>query len=195
MAMNTDANDLAWLHTINDLLLPALNETLIDLERSTGSIPCPHTQDVVGTYLVTDDDPEDDILTVSVQQGGTEAKPSLLLSVHEDGEEIIHGALDSVPQTAMPNQILFRFVYPASARQASCFYQELQAFQGSQVVFKTSGGVSKANSVEMYAYPGVVAVRDKGGDDQTSTHRKDVRTTPFGDRAMHKSLVRKLRVG
>lgn len=194
MAMNTDANDMAWLQTIHDLLLPALNETLIDLEQTTAPSPCPHMQDVVGAYLVTDDDPEEDDITVHVQQGGSEANPMLLLTVQVDGEEIIRGALDYVPQKAIPNQLLFRFVYPASARQASCFYQELQAFHGSQVVFKTSGDASTATSVEMYAYPGVVAVRQKAteGYDQTSTRKKDVRTTPYFDRAMPKALVRKL---
>ena len=52
MAINTDANDFAWMHDIQPILLPALNETLVSRQEYPIAEPGPRSADVVGKYVM-----------------------------------------------------------------------------------------------------------------------------------------------
>ena len=49
---------------------------------------------------------------------------------------------------------------------STCFLQELQALEGTPVVFKLDASTGRVATVEIYYYPGVVAKKEAEGGSQ-----------------------------
>lgn len=159
MAINTDADDFAWLQIIHSLLLPALNASLVAEQRDPPAIPGPRYKDVVGTYTATMAGHNISVtVTMPLLPPPRFTARALELAIFQDGQVVTSGFLDYVSQTAFPDQLLFRFSYPAWLDPTSCFDQDLAALQGSYFVF-TATADQKANTVTSYYYVGVVCAR------------------------------------
>lgn len=160
MAINSDADDFRWIRAIQGTLLPALNSTLISLQNSPPADPGPRYRDVVGTYAQSVQAGLDVGIAVTMPllpPPGFTSRP-LVFTLSQNKQVITSGFLDYVAQSESPDQLLFRFSFPASLSPQSCFMQELVALQGSYVVFNATAG-DRASAVSSYYYSGVTATR------------------------------------
>ena len=178
MAINNDADDFSWMYAINDLLIPALNHTLVSMQPNPVADPGPHSEAVVGRYVLAD-------IAVIVQMPAVPVPgfnhPVLLIALERGGALISSFFLDYVPQEFSSSQLLFRMSFPPSAQSYTCFLQELVAQHGANVVFQVEG--PKAVSVDVYAY-GLEGVKRR-----SDTHSTRLSVTPYINETAHRNFL------
>ena len=178
MAINDNADDFSWMYAISDLLLPALNRTLVSMQPYPVAEPGPHAKAVLGTYVLAD-------ITVIVQEPAVPLPgfnhPVLLIALERAGALIASFFLDFVPQTFSSSELLFRMSFPPSAQAYTCFLQELVAQHGANVVFHVQG--ARAVSVDVYAY-GL-----EGARRSSLLHVTRLPATPYVNVTSHRALL------
>lgn len=128
MTINTDADDFAWIRSIQSVLLPALNETLVSLQKNPPADPGPHYHDVIGEYVQVVQPGVTITVVIAIPllpPSGFTARP-LIITMLQNKQPIMNGFLDYVPQSDAPGQLLFRFSFPSSVVPESCFLQEVR---------------------------------------------------------------------